>query len=147
MRRHEILTVSEQIEEGIKNAILQGELKLGEKLPTEAELAEIYGVSRPTVRIALKSLEEKGILMARKGSKSLKKNKQYVLLPGKKKTDRPSTKTIMEILSFIVVVIVNGKRYFPHNCNEQALNMVRWAGYDPVDVCLKPLPWYPGRDK
>lgn len=54
----------------------------------------------------------------------------------------------MEILlSFIVVVIVNGKRYFPRNQSEQALNMVRWAGYDPVDVYLKPLPWYPGRDK
>lgn len=79
--------------------------------------------------------------------KSLKKNKQYVLLPGKKKTNRPSTKTIMEILSFIVVVIVNGKRYFPRNQNEQALNMVKWAGYDPVDVYLKPLPWYPGRKK
>ena len=22
--------------------------------------------------------------------------------------------------------------------------MVKWAGYDPVDVYLKPLPWYPG---
>ena len=77
--------------------------------------------------------------------KSLKENKQYVLLPGKKKTNRPSTKTIMEILSFIVVVIVNGKRYFPRNQNEQALNMVKWAGYDPVDVYLKPLPWIPGQ--
>ncbi|WP_148275801.1 hypothetical protein [Thermacetogenium phaeum] len=58
-----------------------------------------------------------------------------------------SIKTIMEILSLIVVVIVNGKRYFPRNQNEQALNMLRWAGYDPVDVYLKPLPWYPERDK
>lgn len=79
--------------------------------------------------------------------KRLKKSNQYVLLPGKKKTDRPSIKTIMEILSFIVVVIVNGKRYFPRNQNGQALNMVKWAGYDPADVYLKPLPWYPGRDK
>lgn len=67
MKRPEILTASDQIEDDLKNAILRGELKLGEKLPTEAELAEVYGVSRPTVRTALKSLEEKEILRSRKG--------------------------------------------------------------------------------
>lgn len=79
--------------------------------------------------------------------KSLKENDQYVRLPGKKKTDRPSTKTIMENFSFIMVAIVNGQRCFPSNCYKQALNMVKWAGYDPAEVYLKPLPWYPGRDK
>lgn len=48
----------------------------------------------------------------------------------------------MEALSFIEVIIVNGKRYFPQNCDRQALNMVSWAGYDPTEVYLKPLPWY-----
>ena len=50
---------------------MRGELKLGEKLPTEEELAEVYGVSRPTVRAALKSLEEKGILRPVKGARAV----------------------------------------------------------------------------
>jgi transposase len=80
--------------------------------------------------------------------KSLKENNEYVLLPGKKKTDRPTTKTIMEYFSFIVVLIINGQqRCFPSNCYQQALNLVRWAGYNPEETYLKPLPWYLGRDK
>lgn len=51
--------------------------------------------------------------------KSLKENNEYVLLPGKKKTDRPTTKTIMEYFSFIIVVIINGQQHcFPSNCYE-----------------------------
>jgi transposase len=45
--------------------------------------------------------------------KGLKETGQAVLLPGNKKTERPSTQTIMEILSQIEVLIIGGKRYFP----------------------------------
>jgi transposase len=71
----------------------------------------------------------------------LKETGQAVLLPGNKKTDRPSTQTIMEIFSLIEVLIIGGKRYFPEATplQLQAINMVEWAGYDPNEVYLKPL--------
>jgi hypothetical protein len=50
--------------------------------------------------------------------------------------------TIIEVLNFIEIVIISGERYFPQNCNQQGLSMVTWAGYDPVEVYLMPLPWY-----
>lgn len=42
--------------------------KVGMKLPSEPELAELYGVSRATVRSAIKSLQLSGILRTRSGS-------------------------------------------------------------------------------
>lgn len=58
--------ISEQIEEKIFN----GDLKEGEKLPSEQQLAEQAGVGRRAVREALKMLELKGLIEIRKGSGS-----------------------------------------------------------------------------
>lgn len=64
----EIRNVSAQIVEDLLDSILKGELKLGSKLPSEVTLAEEYGVSRPTVRSALMTLENEHILQAKKGA-------------------------------------------------------------------------------
>jgi hypothetical protein len=71
--------------------------------------------------------------------KGLKETGQAVLLPGNKKTDRPSNQTIMEIFTLIEVLIVGGERYFPETLQFQAIDMVEWAGYDPAKVYLEPL--------
>lgn len=51
-----ILRPREQVEETIKEAILSGELRTGELLPPEAELARQFNVSRTTLREALRVL-------------------------------------------------------------------------------------------
>src|SRR5690242_13270134 len=51
-----------QVEEQIREAILLGHFAQGEKLPAETELAEQFGVSRPTVREALGSLVGAGLI-------------------------------------------------------------------------------------
>lgn len=73
--------------------------------------------------------------------KGLKETGEAVLLPGNKKTDRPSVQTIMEIFSLVEVLIISGERYFPeaNSLQLQAINMVEWAGYDPDEVYLEPL--------
>lgn len=57
----------QQLAHGIKNQIEQGELTPGTKLMNEAELGSIYGVSRITVRRALKELTEEGVLERKQG--------------------------------------------------------------------------------
>ena len=52
----------QQIEQGLIDAIADGRLKAGEKLPPERELAEELGVSRMTLRHAFAALEARGLV-------------------------------------------------------------------------------------
>jgi GntR family transcriptional regulator, transcriptional repressor for pyruvate dehydrogenase complex len=60
----------------IKENFFNGELKPGEKLPTERELANRFHVSRTSVREALRKLEIKGIIEIKQGSGSFIKASQ-----------------------------------------------------------------------
>lgn len=60
-------TLSEQVATQIGDRISAAEWKLGEKLPSEAELSQALGVSRATVREALKSLAFIGLVRMRTG--------------------------------------------------------------------------------
>ncbi len=57
----------EQIVRQIEESILSGDLKTGDQLPAERELAEQFGVSRTAVREAVKALREKGLVEAYSG--------------------------------------------------------------------------------
>jgi GntR family transcriptional repressor for pyruvate dehydrogenase complex len=59
--------IYEEIVEKIKDMIKDNRLKSGEKLPGERELAEVFRVSRSSVREALRSLETHGFLESRQG--------------------------------------------------------------------------------
>jgi len=51
-----------RIAQALCERIRRGEIALGTSLPTEMDLSEQFGVSRPTVRAALALLEEEGVL-------------------------------------------------------------------------------------
>src|SRR5215213_5020854 len=57
-----------QVERRIEDLLLQGRYKAGDRIPPEAELVEILGVSRVTVRAGLARLVERGLLERRRGS-------------------------------------------------------------------------------
>jgi GntR family transcriptional repressor for pyruvate dehydrogenase complex len=59
-------TVVQKIIDKITNSLLKGELKPGDRLPPEPELALQLGVSRTSLREALKTLCGLGVLVARK---------------------------------------------------------------------------------
>ncbi len=56
-----------QVEKSLNSAINSGRFLPGERIPTEPELAEIYGVSRITIRRAIDELCQHGILVKRQG--------------------------------------------------------------------------------
>jgi GntR family transcriptional regulator, transcriptional repressor for pyruvate dehydrogenase complex len=56
-----------KIVEQIQRRILAGELKVGDHLPPERDLAEQFQVSRTAVREAVKTLSEKGLVAVRPG--------------------------------------------------------------------------------
>lgn len=59
--------VCQTIVESIIDRIKSGALKPGDKLPNEKEMAEQYGVSRISLREALRSLAAKGLVVTRHG--------------------------------------------------------------------------------
>ncbi|VEF46586.1 transcriptional regulator [Bacillus freudenreichii] len=68
-KNKKVLTLSEQISEHIKEAIINGHLKKGDKLPPEQELADQFEVSRPTIRDAIKLLSASKLVTTKSGSK------------------------------------------------------------------------------
>lgn len=59
--------LSRQVAESIRAAILDGRLQVDDRLPSEDELARRFGVSRPTVREALKVLAAQNLIWSRRG--------------------------------------------------------------------------------
>src|SRR3954470_21291793 len=58
----------QQIARRIAASIEDGRYGPGDRLPSERELADDFGVSRPTVRDAMIALEFQGLVEARQGS-------------------------------------------------------------------------------
>ena len=56
-----------QVYEQLKTLLLKGHWQVGEKIPSEADLCRLTGVSRVSVRTALKSLIAQGFLVSRQG--------------------------------------------------------------------------------
>lgn len=60
--------LSNSVVRQIEQLILRGILRPGERLPSERDLAEKMGVSRPSLRDAIADLAERGLLVSRAGS-------------------------------------------------------------------------------
>ena len=60
--------LSHQIAKAIRDAIVSGDLPVDERLPSEAELADQFDVSRPTVREALKRLAAQSLIRTQRGA-------------------------------------------------------------------------------
>src|ERR1700692_2028213 len=54
--------------DGIERGIAEGRFAAGQKVPGETEIAETYRVNRHTVRRALATLAERGLVRAERGS-------------------------------------------------------------------------------
>ena len=57
----------DDVVEQLREAIYSGRIRTGERLPGERQLCEEFGVGRPTLREALRSLEAVGIIEVRPG--------------------------------------------------------------------------------
>ncbi len=60
-------SAAKQIADQIKECIIDGTFKGGDQLPTEHKMSEHFGVSRPTIREALKKLAAQNLITSRRG--------------------------------------------------------------------------------
>ena len=61
------VSACESVVEHIKEQIINGKLKPGDRLPSEQRLSELLGVSRGTLREAIKKLQLMGVVAVRQG--------------------------------------------------------------------------------
>ncbi|MGA9767442.1 MAG: FadR/GntR family transcriptional regulator [Blastocatellia bacterium] len=59
---------SEEVVAQLREMIQHGELRPGDRLPPERDLAKTLGVSRPTLRAGIRSLAAVGVLQSRQGA-------------------------------------------------------------------------------
>jgi GntR family transcriptional repressor for pyruvate dehydrogenase complex len=60
---------AELVADALRGRILRRELLPDDRLPSESQLMEQYGVSRPTLREALRLLEAQQLLLIKRGSR------------------------------------------------------------------------------
>jgi GntR family transcriptional repressor for pyruvate dehydrogenase complex len=61
-------STSEELVTQLREMIHRGELRPGDRLPPERDLAKVLGVSRPTLRAAIRSLAAVGVLQSKQGA-------------------------------------------------------------------------------
>ncbi len=60
--------LSENVAQALRSQILAGDFQVGERLPTEQRMTEIFGVSRTVVREAVAALAADNLVEARHGA-------------------------------------------------------------------------------
>jgi GntR family transcriptional regulator, transcriptional repressor for pyruvate dehydrogenase complex len=58
----------EDVVEQIRNAVIEGTIRKGDRLPNERELCRIFGISRSTLREGIRALEALGVVEVRPGA-------------------------------------------------------------------------------
>ncbi|WP_432470680.1 FadR/GntR family transcriptional regulator [Amphritea sp. HPY] len=104
-------SLSSQIADQIRQAIMDGSLKADDRLPTEGELAQRYQVSRPTIREALKRLAAQNLVRSRRGP------------TGGTFINRPSAADLSDALSSATTLLVGMDAFSMDEINQTRLLM------------------------
>lgn len=113
----------EDIVDQIQAQIDSGKLKSGDKLPSERELSEIFGVSRNTVREAIKSLEQNHTLKSVPGSGTfifLKSSKHWIDLLAMSLFEE--TNTLLNVFEFRKMLEPQVARLAAENATSQEIS-------------------------
>lgn len=143
------VSLADKLAQSLAEEISRGSLKRGAQLPTEAELCEIHGVSRITVRRALESLRNEGLIERTAG--------KGTFVSGRSKTAEWQLDSIQDLVKFIadtrtdtpkilrwevVKPIAEARQFLGLTGNQKSYLMLalRFIGKTPVCVVEAYLP-------
>jgi transposase len=116
----------DKVEQGFK--FMKQPQYLGPIYTKKASRVEALGYIFLVVLLLAKYLEYRVRLGMEQSEGELKIGGQKVL--------RPTTKTILEILSMMLIYSLNGELKLPDNMQKDVLNVIHWAGFDEqVYIC------------
>lgn len=122
--------VHEQIVDQIVRMVMTGELKRGDKLPSERQLKELFNVSRASLREALRILSTLGIIEVRAGSgiyvtketgQNVEKTFSLMYMP-------TSTRDVIELLEF--------RRLIECECIKTAVDFISEEDIKELETCI-----------
>lgn len=100
-------TLKSRISDDLRKQITSGELGPHAVLPSEAELARTYDVSRITVRAALQTLEQEGLIVSRSGVGRIVRSRQPMIYRPQQEHE-PRTSDTMD--RFMAALTSEGRR-------------------------------------
>jgi GntR family transcriptional repressor for pyruvate dehydrogenase complex len=129
-------SISKQIAEQLREAIVSGHFKIGERLPTEDELAQRFGVSRPSVREALKRLAAQNLVRARRGPTG----GNFVVQPSYEElaASLSGAATLLVGMGALdIVEIIEARRVLQGSCLELAVKNATEKQFNDIESALK----------
>lgn len=105
----------ELVSQKIEDMIRSGELKPGDRLPSERDIMAAYGIGRPAVREALLSLENKGFVTTESGRRA------YVTVP--------SVNSVFNTLDSVVGMIIKERESLKHLFDARKFLEIAMARY------------------
>ncbi len=88
--------IYEQLIEEIKKQIVRGELKAGDKLPSQRKLARRIDVNPNTVQRAYREMEQRGLVETRRGRGTFIKDNDQVMIEIKKEMAESAVANFIE---------------------------------------------------
>lgn len=148
MNKHQSLHA--YIKDEILNKIRSNEYKVGEKIPTEHALCELFNVSRTTIRTALNQLTTEGYLVRHQGKGTFvaeQKVKQTLTQTVKRYKDQIAIQGKKAQIKLLSIQVVPADDRLVHELQVEAqapiqrIERVRYANGEPTQYEIAYIPW------
>lgn len=114
-------SLSSEVVEKIKELIVSKQVAIGEKLPGEHKLCDLFGVSRTVIREAISQLKSKGMLETKHGIGAIVINDQDRVSDMAYFIDPTDLKSVLQILELRISVESMGASYAAQRRTEEDL--------------------------
>lgn len=136
------VSLVDQACENIKSIIISENMKGGDKLPSETELANMFGVNRMTVRMALQKLSTIGILETRVGEGSFVQDFSFIPYLSQVSGIYLSNAKIQEVRLLRKLVELESTKLAIQNATAEDLDKIHYR----LDTYLKAVDYYRSGD-